>query len=71
MGIQAMPYWVQMSVPVKNTLSKYNDVTIILDKDASSRAVFISGQCSNISYVRFTDKDLKLLSVVELNKVLV
>ena len=60
-----------VTVPVKNTLSKYNDVTIILDKDASSRAVFISGQCSNISYVRFTDKDLKLLSVVELNKVLV
>ena len=59
-----------VTVPIKNALNKYNNVSIVLDKDASSRSLLISRQCSNISYVRFTDKDLKLLSVLDLKKVL-
>ena len=59
-----------VTVPIKNALNKYNNVSIVLDKDASSKAVFVSRQCSNISYVRFTANDLKMLNVVELEKVL-
>lgn len=59
-----------VTVPIKKTLSKYNKVTITLDKDASSKAVFVSRQCSNISYVRFTDKDLKMLTVNEVAEVI-
>ena len=59
-----------VTVPIKNTLSKYNKTTICLDKDASSKAVFVSRQCSNISYVRFTDCDLKILNTKEILKVL-
>lgn len=59
-----------VTVPIKKTLSNYNLITIVLDKDASSKAIFVSRQCSNISYVRFTAKDLKMLNVEQIKRVL-
>ena len=49
--------------PIKKTLSKYTSCGIILDKDASSKAVLLTRQNKCINYVRFTANDLKLLSV--------
>ena len=59
-----------VTVPIKKTLSNYNFITIVLDKDASSKAIIVSRQCSNISYVRFTAKDLKMLTTDQIMKVI-
>jgi len=59
-----------VTVPIKNALNKYNNVSIVLDKDASSRAIVVSRQCSNISYVRFTANDLKMLTPDEIMEVI-
>jgi hypothetical protein len=59
-----------VTVPIKNALNKYNNLSIVLDKDASSKAVFVSRQCSNISYVRFTANDLKMLNAEQIKRVI-
>ena len=59
-----------VTVPIKRTLNKYNNVVLVLDKDASRKALFVNRQCSNISYVRFTAKDLKMLNKEQIRRVI-
>ena len=56
--------------PIKDTLNKFNKVYFILDKDAARKAIKTrKSVCSHIK-VRFTQKDLKCLSVEQIKAVL-
>ena len=55
---------------VKKTLSKYNKIVLVLDKDASRKALLVSRQNKCINNVRFTTQDLKLLSVEEVREII-
>lgn len=60
----------KISNNIKKTLSKYNKVYLVLDKDANRHSINeVRKHGSNIS-VRFTSKDLKLLNICEIENVL-
>ena len=56
--------------PIRKTLSNYRCCGLILDKDASSKALLVSRQNKCINYVRFTTLDLKLLPVKDIRRII-
>ena len=59
-----------LTKPIRDTLSKYNNVTLVLDNDAASKAVYLTRKYVCIHRVRFTQKDLKWLTGEQIQKVL-
>ena len=55
---------------INKTLSKYTSCGIVLDKDASCKAILITRQNKCINYVRFTANDLKMLTTDQIMKVI-
>lgn len=55
---------------IRNTLKVYNNIYIVLDNDASSKALSLARSLSNTAKVRLTKNDLKHLSVGDIEKVL-
>ena len=56
--------------PIKKTLSSYKKVTLVLDNDASAKAVSIIRKCSLIDHLRLTKKDLKWLTGNQIKEML-
>ena len=56
--------------PIKKTLSSYKKVTLVLDNDASAKAVSIIRKCSLIDRLRLTKKDLKWLTGNQIKEML-
>lgn len=56
--------------PIKKTLSSYKKVTLVLDNDASAKAVSITRKCNLIDHVRLTKKDLKWLTGDQIEAIL-
>ena len=54
-------YWVLITRPIRKTLVR-TKVTLVLDNDASAKAVSITRKCNLIDHVRLTKKDLKWLT---------
>ena len=59
-----------LTKPLRTTLSKYKKVTLVLDNDAASKAVYLTRKYSCIHRVRFTQKDLKWLTGNQIEAVL-
>jgi hypothetical protein len=59
-----------LTKPIRDTLSKYNKVTLVLDNDAASKAVYLTRKYGCIHRVRFTHKDLKWLTGEQIQNVL-
>ncbi len=51
-------------------LTKYKNYYLVLDKDASRKAIVQAMNYNRKIKIRFTEKDLKMLNVIELKKVL-
>lgn len=51
---------------IKTTLNKYTKLTLVLDNDASSKAISMAGNIGMNCLVRLTQHDLKYLSAVEI-----
>lgn len=54
---------------IKKTLNKYNKITLVLDNDASLKAVSMLGKVSGDFNVRLTVLDLKYLSPIKISEV--
>ena len=52
-----------LTTQIKKHLVKYIKVTLVLDNDASSKAVYLSKKNSGITNLRLTKEDLKCLTV--------
>lgn len=48
---------------IRNTLKSYNEIYIVLDNDASTKAITLARSLSSAAKVRLTKHDLKYLSV--------
>lgn len=59
-----------ISKPLKTILNKYNKTIIVLDNDATSKAVSVSHALGRSSTTRITKTDLKWLNSNEIRKVL-
>ena len=55
---------------IRNTLKKYNNIYIVLDNDASAKAILLAKSISNCVKVRLTKKDLKCLTGSQIEAVL-
>lgn len=55
---------------IRNTLKTYSNLYIVLDNDASSKAVSLARSLSSVAKVRLTKNDLKHLSVGQIEEVL-
>ena len=55
---------------IKKTLNKYDKVTLVLDKDASKKAVYLIRKHSQVSHLRITEEDLKCLTPKQLDDVI-
>ena len=55
---------------IRNTLKKYTNIYIVLDNDASVKAIELVRSLSNSAKVRLTKDDLKYLSVMQITEVL-
>ncbi len=55
---------------IKKTLYKFDKVTLILDNDASSKAVYLTKRHSLITNLRLTKEDLKCLSSEQIHTLL-
>tara|TARA_B110000090_G_scaffold187596_1_gene217215 strand:+ start:1079 stop:1501 length:423 start_codon:yes stop_codon:yes gene_type:complete len=60
----------KISPSIKNTLSKYKIKYLVLDKDASALAVSQVRKLGNDCRVRLTQKDLKSLTVTNIERLL-
>lgn len=60
----------RVSTCLKKSLKKYNACYLVLDKDASSKAISLSRSKDKSLLIRFTTEDLKHLSVNQLLEVL-
>jgi len=56
--------------PIRKALSSYEKVTLVLDNDASAKAVSITRKCNLIDHVRLTKKDLKWLTTEQIQNLL-
>jgi hypothetical protein len=59
-----------LTKPLLASLSKYTETTLVLDKDASSKAVLLTRRHSQIDKLRLTEKDLKWMNGDQLAAVL-
>lgn len=55
---------------IKSTLSTYTNVTLVLDNDAASKAVYLTRKYSCIHRMRLTKKDLKWLTIPQIKELL-
>jgi hypothetical protein len=55
---------------IKAQLVKYNKTTLVLDNDASSKAVYLCKKHGAVTNLRLTKEDLKCLSPQEIKKVI-
>ena len=55
---------------IKKTLNKYKKVTLVLDKDASTKAVLLIRKNSTVTNLRLTTEDLKCMSEKQIQKIL-
>lgn len=53
---------------IKSYLNRYQKVTLVLDNDASAKAVSMAQKYAEIDFVRLTDKDLKWLTLERLQR---
>lgn len=55
---------------IRYRLNTYKKVTLVLDSDASSKAIMLANKFSQLNHVRLTNKDVKWLSVEEIEQIL-
>ena len=55
---------------IKEQLVKYNKTTLVLDNDASNKAVYLSRKHNRVSHLRLTEKDLKCLTPKQIEDVI-
>ena len=55
---------------IKEQLVKYNKTTLVLDNDASNKAVYLSRKHNQVSHLRLTEKDLKCLTPKQIEDVI-
>ena len=55
---------------IKKQLVKYDKITLVLDNDASSKAVYLSKKHGAVTHLRLTKVDLKCLSQREIQQVI-
>jgi len=55
-----------LTAPLRKQLAKYIKVTLVLDNDASSKAVYLSKRHGLITNLRLTKEDLKCLSTQQI-----
>ena len=58
----------RVSTNIKNSLSIYSNKYLILDRDASSKAIHIARMIDRTIKIRLTQTDLKHLSIEQINK---
>ena len=59
-----------LTAPIRKQLVKYTKVTLVLDNDASSKAVYLTKRHILITNLRLTKLDLKCLSSEQIQKVI-
>ena len=59
-----------LTTQIRKQLVKYIKVTLVLDNDASSKAVYLSKKHGEITNLRLTTEDLKCLSLREIQQVI-
>jgi hypothetical protein len=57
-------------MPIKSAIKKYTETYLVLDKDASSKAISITMKIDRSIRVRLTSSDLKSLSTNQILSVL-
>ena len=55
-----------LTAPIRKQLAKYTKVTLVLDNDASSKAVYLTKRHGLITNLRLTIEDLKCLSTQQI-----
>lgn len=55
---------------IRYRLNTYKKVTLVLDSDASAKALLLASKFSQLNHVRLTHKDVKWLDVEEIEKIL-
>jgi hypothetical protein len=55
---------------IKAQLVKYNKTTLVLDKDASNKAVYLIRKHNRVSHLRLTEEDLKCLTPKQIEDVI-
>ena len=55
---------------IKAQLVKYNKTTLVLDNDASNKAVYLIRKHNRVSHLRLTEKDLKCLTPKQIEDVI-
>ena len=59
-----------LTAELKCHLTKYTKITLVLDNDASSKAVYLGSKHSVITNVRLTTEDLKCLTTTQIKDVI-
>ena len=59
-----------LTTPIRNHLVKYSKITLVLDNDASSKAVYLAKRHGLITNLRLTKEDLKCLSSEQIHTLL-
>ena len=55
---------------IKAQLVKYNKTTLVLDNDASNKAIYLIRKHNQVSHLRLTEKDLKCLTPKQIEDVI-
>ena len=55
---------------IKAQLVKYNKTTLVLDNDASNKAIYLIRKHNRVSHLRLTEKDLKCLTPKQIEDVI-
>ena len=59
-----------LTAQIRKHLVKYKKITLVLDNDASSKAVYLSKKHGEITNLRLTTEDLKCMSLREIQQVI-
>lgn len=59
-----------LTAEIRKTLNKCKKVTLVLDNDASAKAVYLARKHHQVSNLRLTEEDLKWLSVLQIQKLI-
>lgn len=60
-----------LTAQIKKHLTKYKKTTLVLDNDASSKAIYLCKKHSLVNRVRLTNEDLKYLSADDVSRLIV
>ena len=59
-----------LTKPLLASLNKYTETTLVLDRDASRKAVLLTRRHSQVGNLRLTEKDLKWLTTKQIQNIL-